>query len=212
MSTYQELQESLITGQEDKVKEVVGILLERGNNPMEILSEGLFPGMSVVGQRFKTGEMFIPEVLASAHAMSAGFDLLKPVITQDRLSDIYIGKVVIGTVQGDLHNIGKKIVSMILESGGFTVVDIGVDAPTEKFIETIKQEQPNLLGLSSLLTTTMPRIGEVIEALKSSNLRDKVRVMVGGAPITQAFADSIGADGYAPDAVSALDKAKQLLG
>jgi len=211
MSTYQKLQESLIAGQGDKVNEMVGTLLKEGNSPMEILSDGLFPGMSIVGQKFKIGEMFIPEVLASAHAMSSGFDLLKPVITQDRLSDIYIGKVVIGTVQGDLHNIGKKIVSMILESGGFTVVDIGVDAPTEKFIEAIKQEQPNLLGVSALLTTTMPRMGEIIEALKHSNLRDKVRVMVGGAPITQAFADSIGADGYAPDAVSALDVAKQLL-
>ena len=211
MSTYQKLQESLIAGQGDKVNEMVGTLLKEGNSPMEILSEGLFPGMSIVGQKFKIGEMFIPEVLASAHAMSSGFDLLKPVITQDRLSDIYIGKVVIGTVQGDLHNIGKKIVSMILESGGFTVVDIGVDAPTEKFIEAIKQEQPNLLGVSALLTTTMPRMGEIIEALKHSNLRDKVSVMVGGAPITQAFADSIGADGYAPDAVSALDVAKQLL-
>ena len=211
MSTYQKLQGSLIAGQGDKVNEMVGTLLKEGNSPMEILSEGLFPGMSIVGQKFKIGEMFIPEVLASAHAMSSGFDLLKPVITQDRLSDIYIGKVVIGTVQGDLHNIGKKIVSMILESGGFTVVDIGVDAPTEKFIEAIKQEQPNLLGVSALLTTTMPRMGEIIEALKHSNLRDKVSVMVGGAPITQAFADSIGADGYAPDAVSALDVAKQLL-
>lgn len=212
MASYQELQESLITGQEDKVKEVVSTLLERGNSPMGILSDGLLPGMSIVGQRFKACEMFIPEVLASAHAMSAGFALLKPVIAKDKLSDVYVGKVVIGTVQGDLHNIGKKIVSMILESGGFTVVDVGVDIPTDKFIEAVEQERPNILGLSSLLTTTMPRIGEVIEALKRSNLRDKVRIMVGGAPITQGFADSIGADGYAPDAVSALDKAKQLLG
>ena len=212
MASYEQLQESLIVGQEGKVKEVTSTLLKEGNSPMEILSEGLLLGMSVVGQKFKTGEMFIPEVLASAHAMSAGFALLKPVIAEDKLSDVYVGKVVIGTVQGDLHNIGKKIVSMILESGGFTVVDIGVDVPTDKFVEAVEQEQPNILGLSSLLTTTMPRIGEVIEALKRSNLRDKVRVMVGGAPITQGFADSIGADGYAPDAVSALDKAKQLLG
>ena len=119
--------------------------------------------------------------------------------------------MVIGTVQGDVHNIGKKIVSMILETGGFIVVDIGVDVPTDRFIEVVEQEKPNILGLSSLLTTTMPRMGEVIEALKGSNLRDKVRIMVGGAPITQDFTDSIGADGYAPDAVSALDKIKQLL-
>ena len=175
---------------------------------MEILSDGLLCGMSIVGKRFKACEIFIPGVLASAHAMSAGFELLKPVIAKDKLADVYAGKVVIGTVQGDLHNIGKKIVSMILESGGFIVVDI----PAEKFVEAVEQEQPNILGLSSLLSTTMPRIGDVIEALKRNNVRDKVRVMIGGAPITQAFADSIGADGYAPDAVSALDTAKQLLG
>ncbi len=212
MATYEELQESIIAGQEDKVKGEVSALLERGNSPMEIISEGLISGMSVVGQKMKSGEMFIPEVLASAKAMSGGMELLKPLIVAEELSTIHTGKVVIGTVQGDLHSIGKKIVSTILESGGFTVVDIGVDVPTDKFIETIKQEQPNILGLSALLTTTMPRMGEVIEALKRSNLRDKVRVMVGGAPVTQGFADKIGADGYAPDAVSAVDKAKELLG
>ena len=212
MATYQELQESVITGQQDEVKKTVSTLLEKSINPMEILSEGLLPGMSIVGQRFKIGEMFIPEIIASAHAMSAGFELIKPKIAEDKLSDVYIGKIVIGTVQGDMHNIGKKIVSMILESGGFIVIDVGIDVPAEKFVEAVKQEQPNILGLSSLLTTTMPRLSEVIEALKRSNLRDNVRVMVGGAPITKAFADSIGADGYAPDAVSALDMAKQLQG
>jgi len=156
--------------------------------------------------------MFIPEVLASAKAMSGGMELLKPLIVAEELSTIHTGKVVIGTVQGDLHNIGKKIVSMILESGGFTVVDLGVDIPADKFVEAVKQEQPNILGLSALLTTTMPRMKDVIKALKEAGVRDKVRVIVGGAPITQDFADSIGADGYAPDAASALDKAKQLLG
>ena len=160
----------------------------------------------------KSGEMFIPEVLMSAQCMGGGMELLKPLIVEEKLSTIYIGKIVIGTVHGDIHDIGKNIVRMILESGGFLVVDIGVDIPTEKFIDVVKQEQPDILGISSLLTTTMSHIGGVIEALKSSNLRDKVRVMIGGAPITQAFADSIGADGYAPDAGSALDKAKQLLG
>ena len=212
MATYQELQESVITGQQDEVKKTVSTLLEKSINPMEILSEGLLPGMSIVGQRFKIGEMFIPEIIASAHAMSAGFELIKPKIAEDKLSDVYIGKIVIGTVQGDMHNIGKKIVSMILESGGFIVIDVGIDVPAEKFVEAVKQEQPNILGLSSLLTTTMPRLSEIIEALKRANLRDSVQVMVGGAPITKAFADSIGADGYAPDAVSALDMAKQLRG
>ena len=212
MASYEKLQESIIAGQKDKVKEVVNTLLDSGNAPMEIISEGLIGSMSIVGQKMKSGEMFIPEVLASAHAMNEGMGMLKPLITGDEASSLYASKVLIGTVQGDLHNIGKNIVSMILESGGFTVVDLGVDIPADKFVEAVKQEQPNILGLSALLTTTMPRMKDVIKALKEAGVRDKVRVIVGGAPITQDFADSIGADGYAPDAASALDKAKQLLG
>ena len=212
MIPYEELQNSVIMADESKLKGIINALLEKGVSPKEIISEGLIPSMSVVGQKMKSGEMFIPEVLASAHAMSGGMELLKPLITGAELSTIYKGKVVIGTVQGDLHNIGKKIVSMLLESGGFTVLDLGVDIPSDRFVEAVGQEQPDILGLSALLTTTMPRMGEVIETLKRNNLRDKVRIMVGGAPITQGSADSIGADGYAPDAVSALDKAKQLLG
>ena len=211
MAMYGELQESVIAGEEDKVKELVGTLLEQGADPMEIMSEGLVSGLSIVGQRMKTGEMFIPEVLLSAHAMNAGATLIKSVISADKLSDLYLGKVVIGTVKGDIHNIGKNIVSMILESGGFMMVDLGVDISADQFIEAVEREQPNILGLSALLTTTMPYMGEVIEALKRKNLRDKVHVLVGGAPVTPGFADRIGADGYAPDATSALEKAKQLL-
>ena len=212
MASYEELQESIIAGQKDKVKEVVNTLLDSNTAPIEIISEGLIGSMSIVGQKMKSGEMFIPEVLASAHAMNEGMGMLMPLITEDESSSLYAGKALMGTVQGDLHNIGKKIVSMILESGGFTVVDLGVDIPADKFVEAVKQEQPNILGLSALLTTTMPRMKDVIKALKEAGVRDKVRVIVGGAPITQDFADSIGADGYAPDAASALDKAKQLLG
>jgi len=212
MALYEELQESIIAGQRDKVKEVVNTLLDSNTAPIEIISEGLIGSMSIVGQKMKSGEMFIPEVLASAHAMNEGMGMLKPLITGDESSSLFASKALMGTVQGDLHNIGKKIVSMILESGGFTVVDLGVDIPADKFVEAVKQEQPNILGLSALLTTTMPRMKDVIKALKEAGVRDKVRVIVGGAPITQDFADSIGADGYAPDAASALDKAKQLLG
>ena len=212
MALYEELQESIIAGQKDKVKEVVNTLLDSNTAPIEIISEGLIGSMSIVGQKMKSGEMFIPEVLASAHAMNEGMGMLKPLITGDESSSLFASKALMGTVQGDLHNIGKKIVSMILESGGFTVVDLGVDIPADKFVEAVKQEQPNILGLSALLTTTMPRMKDVIKALKEAGVRDKVRVIVGGAPITQDFADSIGADGYAPDAASALDKAKQLLG
>jgi len=212
MALYEELQESIIAGQRDKVKEVVNTLLDSDTAPIEIISEGLIGSMSIVGQKMKSGEMFIPEVLASAHAMNEGMGMLKPLITGDEASSLYASKALIGTVQGDLHNIGKNIVSMILESGGFTVVDLGVDIPADKFVEAVKQEQPNILGLSALLTTTMPRMKDVIKALEEAGIRDKVQVMVGGAPITQDFANSIGADGYAPDAASALDKAKQLLG
>ncbi|MBI4284582.1 MAG: corrinoid protein [Chloroflexi bacterium] len=210
MASYEELQQGVITADEGKVEDLVRQLLAAGNNPLDIIARGLTAGMAIVGQKMKTGEMFIPEVLASAHVMAKGMDILKPLVG-DKLSSIYIGKVVFGTVQGDIHNIGKKIVSMLLESGGFVVIDIGVDVPAAKFIEAVKREQPDILALSALLTTTIPRMKEVIQALSSANLRDRVRVMVGGAPVTQSFADSIGADGYAPDAVLALERAKQLL-
>jgi len=209
MAQYEKLQEYVITGDEDKVKELVNSLLDKGRSPTEIISEGLIRGMAVVGEKMKTGEMFIPEVLASAHAMSKGMELVKPHIVG---KITYAGKAVMGQVEGDVHSIGRKFVGMLLESGGFEVVDIGEDVPANKFVEAVKREQPNILGLSALLTTTMPRMKEVIEALKDSNLKDKVLVMVGGAPVTQGFADSIGADGYAPNAILAVDKAKQLLG
>ncbi|MAF85405.1 MAG: cobalamin-binding protein [Dehalococcoidales bacterium] len=211
MASYEELQESVITGQKDKVEGIANSLLDGGIKPREIIPKGLLPGMSVVGQRFKTGEMFIPEVIASAAAMNRGLEILKPLIVGNELSDMSAGKVVIGTVQGDVHNIGKSLVGMMMESGGFTVMDIGIDVPADKFVEAVEEEKPNILGLSALLTTTIPLMKDVIEALKRSNLRDKVHVMVGGAPITQEFADSIGADAYAADAVSAVDKAKQLM-
>jgi len=211
MLGYNELQEGVIAGDEDKVKEIVSHLLGKGNSPTDIISEGLVPGMAVVGQRFKACEMFIPEVLASARAMGRGMELVKPLIVGTKLAGVNTGKIVMGTVHGDFHNIGKNLVSMMLESAGFTVIDIGIDVPTDKFVEAVKQEQPDILGISALLTTTMPRMKDIVEALKSSNLKDKVRVLVGGAPVTQNFADSIGADGYAPNAVAAVDKVKELL-
>ena len=211
MALYVELKENIILGEEDKVIEVVRTLLDAGNDPSEIMFEGLIRGMSEVGQKMKCGEMFIPEVLASAQAMRGGLELVKPLVVKEKLLDISMGKIVLGTVHGDLHGIGKNICSLMLQSEGFTVLDIGEDVPTEKFIEVAKQEQPDILGLSALMVNTMPVMKEVIEALERSGLRDKVRVMVGGAPISQAFADKIGADGYAPDAVAAIDKAKQLL-
>ena len=212
MTTYEELGNSVIAGDADKVKEGVNILLKGGDSPMKIIDEGLTPSMSVVGQKMKAGEMFIPEVLASANAMNKGMEILKPLIAAEESLKLYAGKVIMGTVEGDVHRIGKGIVATILESGGFTVQDLGESVPAAKFVEAVEREQPKILGLSSLMTMTAPHMRDVIEALKRNNLRDKVQVMVGGAPITQDFADSIGADGYAPDAASALDKAKQLVG
>jgi len=211
MAGYEELHKSILEGNTDKAKEAVDGFIKEGVNPLNIISDGLVAGMTVVGKKFKVGDMFIPEVLASAGAMKEGIELLKPLLGE-KLESISLGKVVIGTVQGDLHNIGKKIVAMILESEGFTVVDLGIDVPTEKFIEVVEQEKPKILGLSALLTTTMPRMKDIIEELKQKNLKSTVKVLIGGAPITQGFADSIGADGYAADAVTAADKAKQLIG
>ena len=212
MASYEELQELIITGQKDEVKGMVNTLLKSGKAPMEIISDGLIGGMNVVGVKFKSGEMFIPEVMASAHAMKEGMDIVKPLVIGDATSSFLIGKVVMGTVEGDIHSIGKNIVAMLLESEGFEVIDLGAEVPAARFVEVVKQEQPKILGLSALITTTMLRMKDVIEALKEAGFRERVRVMIGGAPITQGFANSIGTDGYAPDGPSAVAKAKELIG
>ena len=210
MAQYDELQESVVKGDVDKVSELVKTLHDSGSNPKEIMLEGLVGGISLVGEKWKKGDMFIPEVLLSAQAVKQGTNILKSfLLAEEEFSSI--GKVVIGTVHSDLHNIGKNIVAMILESVGFTVLDLGVDVPTEKFVEAVKEEQPDILGLSTLMNVTLPMMKDVIDGLERASLRDKVKVMVGGAAVTQAFADSIGAE-FAPDAITAADKAKQLLG
>lgn len=211
MASYEELQELIITGQKDKVAAAVQTLLDSGKAPMEIINDGLTAGMNVVGVKFKAGDMFIPEVMISAHAMKEGMDILKPLVSGES-SSLSAKKAVVGTVEGDIHTIGKSIVAMLLESSGFEIIDIGVDVTAAKFVEAVKKEQPVILGMSAMLTTTMSRMKDVIEALKAAGLKDNTRVMVGGAPITQEFADSIGADGYAPDASSAVEKAKTLVG
>ncbi|UCE97195.1 MAG: corrinoid protein [Dehalococcoidia bacterium] len=211
MSDYRDLEESILNGEDEKVQALVKEYIDQRIDPMQLMTEGLITPMSIVGSKMKSGDMFIPEVLASAQAMRRGLELIKPLIVGEE-SSIYIGKVVLGTVEGDLHNIGKNIVSLMLESVGFNVIDVGEDINANKFIEIVKQENPDILGLSALLTTTMPCMKEVIEKLKDSGLREKIKVMVGGAPVTQEFANSIGADGYASEAGSAAEKAKQLLG
>jgi len=206
---YEEISQNVITGQLDRVKQLTQQAIGAGNNPVEIINQGLIPGMSVVGARFKAGQMYVPEVLMSARAMNAGMDIVKPLILSEDIPSA--GKVVLGTVKGDLHDIGKNLVGMMLESAGFTVINVGVDAGPEKFLQSIKEHQPGVIGMSALLTTTMLAMKDTIELLKEEGLRDKVKVMIGGAPISQDFADEIGADGFAPDAGSAADLCKKLL-
>lgn len=209
MSDLRRISEALIAMNEKKVKELVREALDKGVLAKEILNEGLIPGMDIVGEKMESGDMFIPEVLMSAKAMSAAVEILKPLLGDEGLTAA--GKVVIGTVKGDLHDIGKNLVVMMLESAGFEVHNLGVDIRPEDFVKAIKEKEPNLLALSALLTTTMSMMKQTIDAVTESGLRERVKVMIGGAPVTQKFADEIGADGYAPDAGSANKLAKALL-
>ncbi len=206
---YVDLAESIIEGNNTASKEITQRLVDEGVEAKEILNDGLMPGMDVVGKKFKTNEIYIPEVLIAARAMHAAMDVIDPLLSaSDEPSK---GKVVIGTVQGDLHDIGKNLVVMMLEGAGFTVIDIGIDVPSENFVEELKKNNAKILGISALLTTTMEGMKDVVEAVRSDSSTKNTRIMVGGAPLTQEYADSIGADGYAPDASSAVDLANQLL-
>ncbi len=209
MAKYQDLADSIIAGDNVKSKEITQKLVDSGVSSSDILNEGLVPGMEVVGRKFKANEMYIPEVLIAARAMHAAMDIIKPMLSASGAK--MKGTVIIGTVQGDLHDIGKNLVGMMLEGGGFSVIDVGVDIPAEKFVEEAKKSNAKLIGLSALLTTTMPVMKDVIAALKADGATADVKVMVGGAPLTQEYADSIGAKGYAPDASSAVDLASKLL-
>ena len=203
------ISEVLQRGDAEKVGELVKKALEENFAPKKILEDGLIKGMDIIGAKFKRNEVYVPEVLIAARAMRVGMEVLRPKLTETGVKSI--GKVIIGTVKGDLHDIGKNLVKMMLEGAGFEVVDLGVDVSAEKFVEAVKEHQPNIIGMSALLTTTMVNMVEVIKALDVAGLRDKVKVMVGGAPITQNYANQIGADGYSPDATSATDKAKTFL-
>jgi len=200
------MSEALQRGDAEKVEELVRKVLEENLTPKKILEDGLIKGMDIIGAKFKKNEVYVPEVLIAARAMHAGMDILRPKLTETGVKDI--GKVVMGTVKGDLHDIGKNLVEMMLEGAGFNVIDLGVDVSADKYVEAVKDYQPDILAMSALLTTTMIYMGEVIKALNDVGLRNKVKIMVGGAPITQDYADQIGADGYSPDAASAVDKAK----
>ena len=204
-----EISENLQRGKAKIVKELVQKAVDEGIEPAVILNEGLLAGMNVIGEKFKTNEVYVPEVLVAARAMNMGVGVLKPLLAEAGVQAA--GRVCIGTVQGDLHDIGKNLVASLMEGGGFEVNDLGVDVAPERFVEEAKKHDKTVVCLSALLTTTMPQMKATIEALKEAGLRDKTIVMVGGAPVTQQFADEIGADAYTLNASSAVQKAKELV-
>jgi 5-methyltetrahydrofolate--homocysteine methyltransferase len=210
MEILQKISEELQRGNYQGVPKLIQEALGAKIPPAKILSEGLVAGMDIVGDKFRRDEFFMPEVLISAKAMQAGMDVLRPKLIEAGVK--LAGKIVIGTVKGDLHDIGKNLVGMLLEGAGFQVIDLGIDVPSEKFVEAVKTNRPNVLGLSALLTTTMPKMKEVIESLVEAGIRNTVKVMIGGAPVTEKFAKDIGADGYGPDAASAVERARELIG
>ena len=206
---YEKLAEGLIAADVESVNKLVQEGLDKNLPAKEILDNGLIPGMDIVGQRMKTGELFIPEVLRSARVMQGAIALLKPHLSEEDKSGL--GTIVIGTVEGDLHDIGKNLVSMMLQGAGFSVVDLGTNVKPQDFVEAVKSNKANILGMSALLTTTMPKMEETVRALKESGIRDQVKIMAGGAPVTQKFIDDIGADGYGANAASASEVAKELI-
>lgn len=209
MTIIEEISEAIEKGKVKIVKELVPAAIEQGHSAQEILNDGLLHGMSIVGDRFTRNEAFVPEVLVSARAMNKGTELLKPLLAAEGSQPI--GKVCIGTVQGDLHDIGKNLVKLMLESKNIEVIDLGVDVPPEKFVQTVIDEKCDICCCSSLLTTTMPMIEEVVKAMKAAGIRDQVKIMVGGAPVTQEYCDQIGADYYTDDGASCANKAKEIL-
>jgi 5-methyltetrahydrofolate--homocysteine methyltransferase len=203
------IQENLYQGKAEEVRAGVQQALADGLPAQEILEKGLIAGMDEVGRDFKAGDLFIPEVLACARAMHSGMDVLRPLLGEGK-GRTSLGKVVIGTVQGDVHDIGKNLVIMMLEGAGFEVTDLGVDVPPQKFVEAVGARNPRIVGMAAMLTTTTPMMKAVIEALAKAGLRERVKVLVGGAPVTSAYARQIGADAYAPDAATAVDVARGL--
>lgn len=204
------LKEAVIAGDLKGCGILTEVAIQAGIPPEKILNEGLVPGMEVVGEKFRCNEVYVPEVLVAARAMKKSLSIIKPLLTKAGAKPV--GVAVMGTVKGDLHDIGKNLVCMMLEGGGFEVIDLGADVAPDKFVQAIKDTGAQLLGISSLLTTTMLGMREVIRALDQADLRAKVKVMVGGAPVTQTFADEIGADAYGESAAVAVEQAKSLLG
>jgi len=209
MADLQALAEAVINGDRDEVARLAQEAVDEGVGPGSIVNEGLIVGMDEVGRRFKANEFYVPEVLIAARAMHAGMDIVNPLLAESGIEPR--GRVLIGTVQGDLHDIGKNLVAMMLEGGGYEVIDMEVDIPADQFVAAVNEHSPNVLAMSALLTTTMPAMKDTIDALDAAGVRDQIKVMIGGAPVTQDYADEIGADGYAPDAASAVDLAADLI-
>ena len=205
----QEIASNLYEGNDDRVTLLVQQALHEGMAPNAVLQGGLIAGMDEVGRDFKAGDLFVPEVLIAARAMHAGMSVLRPLLVESETPSV--GKYVIGTVKGDLHDIGKNLVKMMLEGAGFETVDLGTDVTPESFVQAVRESRPKLVGMSALLTTTMTAMRVTIEALEEAGLRESVKIMIGGAPVTAAFAEQIGADAYAPDAASAVDIARSLV-
>ena len=206
---WQRIINSIFNGEISSIPALVKEAIAENASPEDVLEKGLIAGMSLVGEKFKANEIFVPEVLIAAKAMHAGLDVLEPLLAERGIAPK--AKVIIGTVKGDLHDIGKNLVAMMFKGAGFNVVDLGIDVPADVFVKKVKEENAPLVAMSSLLTTSMPSMKDIIEAFKREGLDSKVKTIIGGAPVTQEYADEIGADGYAQDASSAVDKAKELL-
>lgn len=209
MADFRAIADAVKAGRAKIVKTLVTEAVAEGVNAEAILNDGLIVGMNELGVLFKNNEVYVPEVLIAARAMKTGTEILKPLLAEANAQSR--GVVAIGTVKGDLHDIGKNLVGMMLEGAGFTVIDLGVDVTPESFIDAAKNQGAQILGMSALLTTTMPSIKLSIDAIREAGVREKVKIMIGGAPVTQSFADEVGADGYSPDAASAADLAKELI-
>ena len=203
----QQMFDDLYDGLKEEIEEGVRILLDRGWEPYRVLTEALVGGMTIVGQDFRDGILFVPEVLLAANAMKGGMAILKPLLAETGAPRV--GKMVIGTVKGDIHDIGKNLVSMMMEGAGFEVIDLGINIPVETYLEALEEHKPDILGMSALLTTTMPYMKVVIDAMKEQGIRDDFTVLVGGAPLNEEFATEIGADAYCRDAAVAVETAKE---
>lgn len=208
MSILNEISENLQRGKAKIVKQLVQQAIDEGFSATDILNNGLLEGMNIIGEKFKNNEVFVPEVLVAARAMNQGSEMLKPLLKEMGVESK--GKVCIGTVKGDLHDIGKNLVKMMMESKGLEVVDLGIDVAPEKYVEAIVEQGCTVVACSALLTTTMPTMKDVIKKIQDSGVRDKVKIMIGGAPVTQSFCEEIGADSYSPDASSAAEEAVRL--